>query len=107
MNRRISLDDLQTYDVNPSHWLVAGLFQLKPKRASDAHSGPRETHDRQEGGWINQPVGPKPMSARISQNNDKWNNPFVRDPLESGNRSFLGGNPKFLGGNCGWGGTVC
>lgn len=35
-----------------------------------------------EGGWINQPVGPKPMSARISQNNDKWNNPFVRDPLE-------------------------
>ncbi|CAK9079804.1 Hypothetical protein SCF082_LOCUS38082 [Durusdinium trenchii] len=60
------------------------------------------THDvkRKEGGWINQPVGPKPMSARISQNNDKWNNPFVRDPLESGNRSFLGGNPKFLGGNC-------
>lgn len=35
-----------------------------------------------EGGWVNQPIGPKPMSARISKNNDRWNNTLVRDPLE-------------------------
>lgn len=35
-----------------------------------------------EGGWINQPIGPKPMSARVSKNNDRWNNTLVRDPLD-------------------------
>mmetsp|Transcript_20825 Transcript_20825/g.34647 ORF Transcript_20825/g.34647 Transcript_20825/m.34647 type:complete len:317 (-) Transcript_20825:83-1033(-) len=35
-----------------------------------------------EGGWINQPVGPKPMKVRISKRNDIWNNPNVQDPLE-------------------------
>lgn len=35
-----------------------------------------------EGGWINQPVGPKPMKVRISKRNDHWNNPNVQDPLE-------------------------
>ncbi|CAE8641087.1 unnamed protein product, partial [Polarella glacialis] len=35
-----------------------------------------------EGGWVNQPTGPKPMKCRISHHNDSWNNPTVRDPLE-------------------------
>mmetsp|Transcript_60178 Transcript_60178/g.140641 ORF Transcript_60178/g.140641 Transcript_60178/m.140641 type:complete len:285 (+) Transcript_60178:71-925(+) len=35
-----------------------------------------------EGGWVNQPVGPRPMRARISDLYDRWNNPTVRDPLE-------------------------
>ncbi|CAE7236380.1 unnamed protein product [Symbiodinium sp. CCMP2592] len=35
-----------------------------------------------EGGWVNQPVGPRPMRARISKLNDSWNNPTVRDPLD-------------------------
>jgi len=35
-----------------------------------------------EGGWINQPVGVKPMKVRISHGKDTWNNPAVKDPLE-------------------------
>jgi len=35
-----------------------------------------------EGGWINQPVGVKPMRVKISHRNDEWNNPMVQDPLE-------------------------
>lgn len=35
-----------------------------------------------DGGWVNPPVGPKPMRVRISHRNDSWNNPCVRDPLE-------------------------
>lgn len=35
-----------------------------------------------EGGWVNQPVGPKPMRVRISERNDSWNNPSVQDPME-------------------------
>merc|ERR1719379_2037031 len=35
-----------------------------------------------EDGWINQPVGPKPMRVRISKRNDMWNNPNVQDPME-------------------------
>ncbi|CAE7234505.1 unnamed protein product [Symbiodinium natans] len=35
-----------------------------------------------EGGWVNPPVGPRPMRARVSNLNDSWNNPSVRDALE-------------------------
>ncbi|CAJ1401219.1 unnamed protein product [Effrenium voratum] len=35
-----------------------------------------------DGGWVNQPVGPRPMKPKISNGNDRWNNPCVRDALE-------------------------
>lgn len=35
-----------------------------------------------EDGWVNPPLGPKPMRAKISKKKDGWNNPHVRDPLE-------------------------
>jgi len=35
-----------------------------------------------EGGWVNPPIGPKPMKCRVSYHNDQWNNPCVQDPLE-------------------------
>lgn len=35
-----------------------------------------------EGGWVNPPLGLKPMKCRISHGNDSWNNPMVKDPLE-------------------------
>jgi len=35
-----------------------------------------------EGGWINQPVGPKPMKVKISEKNDHWNNPNIQDPFD-------------------------
>jgi len=38
--------------------------------------------DAKEGGWINPPVGLKPMKVRISHGKDRWNNPSVQDPLE-------------------------
>ena len=30
-----------------------------------------------EGGWVNPPTGPRPMSCRVSKNNDQWNNPLA------------------------------
>jgi len=33
-------------------------------------------------GWVNPPLGVKPMKARISNKNDVWNNHAVRDPLD-------------------------
>jgi ribosomal protein L27 len=35
-----------------------------------------------EGGFLNPPVGVKPMRVRISQRHDTWNNPGVQDPME-------------------------
>lgn len=35
-----------------------------------------------KGGWVNPPLGPKPITHRISNRFDSWNNPNVQDPLE-------------------------
>lgn len=35
-----------------------------------------------DGGWVNPPVGPKPMRVRISERKDHWNNPCVQDALD-------------------------
>lgn len=35
-----------------------------------------------DGGWVNPPVGPKPVKTRISEKNDSWNNHAIQDPLE-------------------------
>jgi len=35
-----------------------------------------------EEGWVNPPLGPKPMRAKISKKRDGWNNPHVQDPYE-------------------------
>lgn len=35
-----------------------------------------------EGGWVNPPLGVKPMRVRISHGKDTWNNPYIQDPLE-------------------------
>lgn len=35
-----------------------------------------------ETGWVNPPEAVKPMKVRISERNDTWNNPLIKDPLE-------------------------
>eukprot|EP00927_Polykrikos_kofoidii_P019461 TRINITY_DN19100_c0_g1_i1.p1 TRINITY_DN19100_c0_g1~~TRINITY_DN19100_c0_g1_i1.p1 ORF type:complete len:374 (+),score=39.51 TRINITY_DN19100_c0_g1_i1:93-1214(+) len=35
-----------------------------------------------DSGWVNPPLGPKPVKTRISDKNDSWNNPTVQDPFE-------------------------
>lgn len=35
-----------------------------------------------EGGWVNPPLGPKPMRAKISKKKDSWNNPHIQDAFE-------------------------